>query len=141
MYVAPRYYNLEDDYMYSEKIKTLDLNAFTEKTLEIKMVDGRVINVKRPTKAIFMLLQAAQEADQVEDKNRISEQVIVAALNNNLEGLTIDNEEINAMPVLMKSAILKAYFDFLHELVSDPNSQSPQCQTGTKKQARKSRVK
>ncbi|MCQ2330397.1 MAG: hypothetical protein MJZ55_00235 [Paludibacteraceae bacterium] len=117
--------------MYNEKIKTLDLSAFIEKTLEIIMVDGTVINLKRPTKAIVLMIQAAQESEATDYT-----QIVHAALNHNVEGVKIDIDTVKQMPDLMKAAIVREYFGFLRELIDNPNLQSRACPG--KEKARKS---
>lgn len=109
--------------IYSKTLKTLDLNVFIEKLMECKLPDGTMLNIKRPTKAIVLALQALPELAEAPEEEKYSavKTLCLDILNNNSEKRFFTPADIDGIPEEMLAALMAGYKDFIMQLVNDPN--------------------
>lgn len=109
--------------------KILDLNAFRDHTLDIKMLDGSTVHIPKPTQRVAIEFTAMEQA-AVEPETQIDylkaklDEVTVAALrvlNTNQEHRTFTRDDLADYSMEVLSAIVRAYSKFLVEVQSDPN--------------------
>ncbi|SMC17189.1 hypothetical protein SAMN02745134_00251 [Clostridium acidisoli DSM 12555] len=127
--------------------KILDLSIYEEDTLDIKTPKGNTIRVKKPTEEISIKLisyqskaQKITESDLADETNIINlmnmlKDLTKSILSNNKDQIEINDEYLkeNDINYSMELAIMGAYTEFMSEVVSDPNSKSPQTRTIKKK--------
>ena len=105
--------------------KVLDLTTFIEETLDIKMPDGSTIHIKKPTQrmviAMLNLREKAQSASPTEQIEAI-EDAILSILNSNTDGITFTSDSIEDLNVGMRTAIIRAYSEYISGVQSNPNS-------------------
>lgn len=105
----------------------LDLNVFQEQYLDIKLFDGSVINLPKPTqKTILKLTKFEQDLKKNETNSEKMlasfSDFIVFILNTNKEGKEFTNAWVEEnLSFTMCKAILEGYMSFANELTSDPN--------------------
>lgn len=105
----------------------LDLTAYQEETADIRLTDGAVLHLKKPTEKLVIHLL------RLRDINEDSEPVLILAalnsitleiLNCNTDGLTFTMEGVSQMATDAKVRICKAYSDWAVELQSNPTTSS-----------------
>lgn len=105
----------------------LDLNVFQDKFFDIKLFDGEVIHLPKPTQAtILKLSQLEADIRKYENDNEkllsCFTEVIVHILNTNREGRKFTKNWIDShLNFTMNKAILEGYMEFANDLTSDPN--------------------
>lgn len=106
----------------------LDLSAFRDETADIRMADGNVLHLKKPTEALVIeLLQlryvdgASMSVELLTALNR----VCTAILNNNADGVAFTREAVAALQLDQKAAVVQAYTDFATRLQANPTTSSP----------------
>lgn len=106
--------------------KVLDLSAFVEETLDIKMPDGSVLNIPKPTQrmviAVLALREKAENKQGSEGLVDAMNGLVLNILNSNSNGTKFVKADVDGMPLNMKSAILRAYTEYITGVQSDPNS-------------------
>ena len=104
--------------------KVLDLTAFIEETLDVKMPNGEVVSLKKPTErmviAMINLREKANSADAKEQLAAISEMILLI-LNSNTNGKKFVEEDIEDLNIPMRTAIIRAYSSYITGIQSDPN--------------------
>lgn len=108
--------------------KILDLGIFQKQTFPIRMPDGTLIHIKKPTQK--MTISLLNVADVIKDYDDDSIEAYVEALykaaydilNYNAEGTTFDLECIKSeISLPMLTAIYKGYCDFINEIQNQKN--------------------
>lgn len=100
--------------------KALDLRVLVERSWEVTLLDGHVLNIKKPTKRIQTLMENVTDDISVEEQLVIMNDCTIAILSNNKENYAID--EIDSEYTLdIQLAIIRGYSEWLHELLNDPN--------------------
>lgn len=103
----------------------LDLQAFQEKTFEVKLVDGTIINLRKPSQKLVIDIMAYEE--KLKDKNIkvVIESFVglmVDILNNNTDGRKFNKAYVEKYFSLdLGKIFLEAYIDFVQEIQADPN--------------------
>lgn len=103
--------------------RILDLSVYKNDTFDITMVDGSVVNVKKPTQAIVIKLMELTEAQNAQSKDLLDLLVDATAtlLSNNNEGKVFSKEWVsNNLDFTMIVAIIRGYTAFTEELQSNP---------------------
>lgn len=101
--------------------KVLDLSLFVKQTLDITMPDGDILHIKKPSQAMVIKLMAFQEVEEDKAFEALDE-LCLLVLNNNKEGKTFTADWLNDnFDWVMKSAVVKAFSEFIQELQSNPN--------------------
>lgn len=105
----------------------LDLRLFASETLDITMPDGSVLHVKKPTERIIIELVRLRDFDPNSAPDVVLAVVNKCAhmiLNNNEEGVAVSKDQIAALPVAAKGAILDAFTEMASRINADPTSSS-----------------
>lgn len=104
--------------------KVLDLTAFIEETLDVKMPNGDIISLKKPTErmviAMLSLRDKADGADPKEQLKAISDMILLI-LNSNTNGKKFSEEDLDDLSIPMRTAIIRGYSNYITGLQSDPN--------------------
>lgn len=104
--------------------KTLHLQAFQQVYLDVELLDGSIIYLKKPTQKLAIEMALLPQYLVQQDIN-----VIVTALNeltvniqnNNKEGRIFTLDSIAEWEIELKNAVINAYQEFLTEILSNPN--------------------
>ena len=103
----------------------LDLNAFQEKTFEVKLLDGTVVELKKPSQKLVIDIMAHEEKMKNKDPKKVLNSfvnIMVEVLNNNTEGREFNRGYVEKYFSLdLGSLFLTAYIDFVKDIQSDPN--------------------
>jgi hypothetical protein len=103
----------------------LDLSVFQEKTLDIKLLDGSIIKIKKPTQALIievMKLRGINEQDDGVEIISTLSGLVHKILNSNNTGKTFTKEFIDeTLDFNMCMAIVQAYGEFITEIQNNPN--------------------
>ena len=110
----------------------LDLRAYMEETADIRMTDGRLLRLKKPSQRMVIHMMAMKDLDD----NATGEEtldslngVVLEILNNNADGLTFDAHNVETLTLDMKLMLVSAYADFATKLQQNPTAASPLSQT------------
>lgn len=105
----------------------LDLSVLKEKYFEIKMPNGEVLEIKKPTQRMALefsnnkeLIQAQKDQD-VEKILRLTLNKVEDILNHNRTGKKISREEVDALTFDMIQLIVEEYLKWVKEVNSNPN--------------------
>ncbi|WP_194190381.1 hypothetical protein [Clostridium chrysemydis] len=106
----------------------LDLTILSEQYFGIKLLDGRVINLKKMTQGMIITTTAMDKAIAKANKEKNYEAVLnlnndrlELILNHNKEGITITKKEINELTTDQMSALIIAYSQWMQEINNNPN--------------------
>lgn len=105
----------------------LDLTQFQEKFMEMKLLDGSELNLKKPTQAIVISLMAfEQKAKECKkDVNKmltLMDDMMILILNHNKEGRVFSMADLgDSYTFEIQMAIIQAYTKFMNELNSAKN--------------------
>lgn len=103
--------------------KILDLSVFMEETLDIKMLDGQMLHIKKPEQRMVIEMMKFREIGDDTAPEKVTaalNRMVWMILNNNQEGVWIGAEAIDALSMDMKSGILTAYAQFATRLQQNP---------------------
>lgn len=100
--------------------KALDLRILVEKTWEVTLLDGTIINVKKPTKKIQLLMEQMKDEITIEQQVNLTKDATIAILNNNQEDFQVKHLP-GEYDLSIQLAILRGYSEWLTELLTDPN--------------------
>ena len=105
----------------------LDLAAYQDETADIRMADGNVLHLSKPSEALVLKLLRLQNLDTKDPMAVLTalNQVTQAVLNNNADGIEFDFDSVSALSYDRKAAIIEAYTGFATELQSRPTASSP----------------
>lgn len=94
----------------------IDLQAFKEVTEEVKLFDGDIINIKKPTQQMIIDMMALQDdINKGNSKNLIEKvnKVLISILNHNTENKQFDIDYIKKyFNFETMQGFIKAYGDF-----------------------------
>lgn len=103
--------------------KLLDLNVLREQTMEIKLLDGSELRLKKPTQKLYLQFIAMEkdlkDADIAEQMEGIKA-LALAVLNNNTAGKVFEDLE-EEYDLAIQEAIITAYGEFIAEIMSRKN--------------------
>lgn len=105
----------------------LDLSVLTEVYFEIKMPNGEVLEIKKPTQK--MALEFANNKEIVKAQNnqdidkilKITLNRVETILNHNRAGKKVTKEELEALSFDMIHLIVEKYMLWVRELNNNPN--------------------
>lgn len=105
--------------------RILDLNVFVQETLDIKLLDGSVIHILKPTReqvvkiADLQHLRKTAKGDVVFDR---LDGLVLDILNSNDAGTVFERDYVeNQLNVRMRIAIITAFSAWIGEIEADPN--------------------
>lgn len=101
----------------------LDLNVFSEETLNIRMPDGEVLKIKKPTTDMYIKFEKFQnlgtQDKEDEEVIKILDDMCIKILNNNIQNKIIS--DVKDLNFKMKIAIVKSYGDFVVKITNQKN--------------------
>lgn len=104
----------------------LDLQAFQSQTFEVKLFDGEIINLNKPSQKLVLDIIAYEE--KMKDKKDVKKVInsfaslILDILNNNAEGIKFNREYVDTyFNFEIGMAFIKSYMEFVQEVNNDPN--------------------
>lgn len=103
--------------------KILDLSVYNNETLDITMLDGSVLHIKKPTQALVIRMVELSQLQENQPEKVLDGlvELCAAILSNNNDGITYSVEQVaNELDIVLVSAIIKAYSEFTKELQSNP---------------------
>ncbi len=105
----------------------LDLTVLVDKYFEIKMPNGEVVSIKKPTQKMALDLSNNKELIEAE-KNKDIEKVIkiindrvMIVLNHNKEGRVFKAEELTDLNLDIIKLIVEGYLQWVKDLNNNPN--------------------
>lgn len=103
----------------------LDLSVFKEQTLDIKLLDGTQINIKKPNQEFMIKLlgfkeESSKRSNSV-DSLELMKDLVLDVLNFNKNGRRFTAEDIADYDLVIQQAIIKAYTNFINEVMGNPN--------------------
>lgn len=105
----------------------LDLTVLVDKCFEIKMLNGEVVSIKKPTQKMALDLSNNKELIEAE-KNKDIEKVIkiindrvMIVLNHNKEGRVFKAEELTDLNLDIIKLIVEGYLQWVKDLNNNPN--------------------
>lgn len=103
--------------------KILDLTAFKAELFELKLLDGTVLYLRKPTQAIFMQFLGFQNFDKSDPKVVLDvlRDMVLAILNTNTAGRNFTAEDIADYDFGIMQAVVQGYSEFINEVMSSPN--------------------
>ena len=103
----------------------LDLSVFKEQTLDIKLLDGTQINIKKPNQKFMIKLlgfkEEASKRSNSADSLELMKNLVLDVLNFNKNGRQFTAEDIADYDLVIQQAIIKAYTNFINEVMGNPN--------------------
>ena len=104
----------------------LDLQAFQQRTYEVKLFDGEIIKLTKPSQKLVIDIIAYEE--KMKDKSNIRNildsfvSLIVDILNTNLEGRKFTRAYVEKyFSFELGMVFLEGYINFVQDINSDPN--------------------
>ncbi len=106
----------------------LDLTILSEQYFEIKLLDGRIINLKKMNQRMIINTTSIDKAIEKANKSKEYEKVLnlnidrlELILNHNKEGVKISREEIEELTPDVMGAIIVAYTEWMQNINNNPN--------------------
>ncbi|WP_297637950.1 hypothetical protein [uncultured Clostridium sp.] len=106
----------------------LDLTIISEQYFDLKLLDGRVLNLKKMTQGMIITTTALDKAIAKANDNKDYEKVLnlnvdrlMLILNHNKEKINITKKDIESLTPEHMSAIIIAYTDWMQGINNDPN--------------------
>lgn len=105
--------------------RILDLSLFTQETLDIKLPDGKMIRIDKPSREqvikIAELKQLKESSKPAVVQDRL-DSLVLDILNGNDAGEVYTRDYIdNTLNVRMRVAVITAYAAWIGDIESDPN--------------------
>lgn len=104
----------------------LDLSVLKEKYWELKMFDGEVLLIKRPSQKMIMDMMGFEDTFKKEENPKIRIDAFVGMLsqilNNNINGKKLSDDYIaSVFDFTIGMAVVQNYMEFAGEINSNPN--------------------
>lgn len=118
----------------------LDLAAYQEETADIRMADGNVLHLRKPSERLVLELLRLKDVDPdgaPEEILATLNRVTAAVLNNNADGVAFSMEEVAKLLYDQKMAVVSAYTDFAAQLQARPTVSSPSSRVTNPERARR----
>ena len=101
----------------------LDLTVFKRETLDITMLDGQKVHVKKPSQNMVIEIIKFRDINKSTPPEKIVAAVddfVTMILNDNTDGLKFERDNIAAIDMDLKLKIIEAYSAFMVKVQSDP---------------------
>ena len=105
----------------------LDLSVLAQETLDIKLLDGEIVCIKKPSKGLLIELnkadlKMAQETD-FEKMVEMLERITAKILSNNTSKKMFTAEQLEELDIdySLQTQIFKAYLEFVAKSLNNPN--------------------
>ncbi|MBI6050340.1 hypothetical protein [Clostridium perfringens] len=105
----------------------LDLTVLVEKYFEIKMPNGEVVSIKKPTQKMALDLSNNKELIEAEENKDIEKVIkiindrVMIVLNHNKEGRVFKAEELTDLNLDIIKLIVEGYLQWVKDLNNNPN--------------------
>ena len=117
----------------------LDISAFRDETADIRMENGTVLHLRKPTERMVIHMLQLKDVDETKPPleilaalNRMAAEI----LNNNADGLEFSLATVAEMDTEIKANILQAYSEWAARLQSNPTLPRQESQAGKGKAKR-----
>ena len=107
--------------------KILDLSAFEEETLDVKLAEDKVIHLRKPTQGLVIAMLRLRNMDEnTPDEVALATMNTIATkiLNNNNDGIVFAPESVAALSIKTKHMLLTGYSEFAAEIQANPTTSS-----------------
>jgi len=105
--------------------KVLDIGVFQDKTIKVKLPEGKILRLRKPTERMAIAAIALRQIDEgteQEEVIRALNAIAIEILNNNDEGLKFTQEDMEyQLSVDDRLNLISVYEAFIEELQSNPN--------------------
>lgn len=101
----------------------LDLTVFKEETLDITMMDGKQLHVRKPSQRMVIEIIKLRDVDEHSTPEEIigaMNRMVDMILNDNTEEVHFAPTDVESMSLKVKQAILNAYTAFTLEIQKNP---------------------
>lgn len=108
--------------------RILDLSVFSQETLDITMPDGAVMRVPKPSQRMVIAMLNLRGLNENAPSERIAkgiDNLVLDILAGNVDGRPVTREDVDALTLEMKTAVIEAYSGFAFDLQANPTSASP----------------
>lgn len=102
----------------------IDLSVFEDQTLDLKLPDGTLLKIQKPTQRMVIEMLKFKKLDVKNPDAVIKavDSVVSMILNNNENIKTFTQDDIDkVLNFSMKMAIIQGYSEFIIKVQSDPN--------------------
>lgn len=101
----------------------LDLTVFKRETLDITMMDGQKVHVKKPSQNMVIEIIKFRDINKSTPPEKLVAAVddfVTMLLNDNTDGITFERDNIATIDMDIKLKIIEAYTAFMVKVQSDP---------------------
>lgn len=105
----------------------LDLSIFDEETLDVKMLDGTIVHLKKPTQSLVIAmirLRELSESTPPEEALAALNGITLKIMNNNADGIVFTAEDVAELKLGVKNAIISEYSEFTLDFQKNPTYSS-----------------
>ncbi len=105
----------------------LDLSAYKDSTLDITMMDGQVLHIRKPSQAMAVEVIKFREVKMDDPMTVIKATNLLTwlILNTNNDLIKITKESVSNLSIDVQTEIIRAYVDFMAETQANPTTPSP----------------
>ncbi len=107
--------------------KILDLSIFKEDTLDIRLLDGTLLHISKPTQRMvieMLKLKNISDDTTAEQLAATMDTLVLGILNSNRDGRNYNLRFVMDMQLRLKHAIINAYAEYITGVQANPNSSS-----------------
>lgn len=99
----------------------LDLTKIKEEYFKIKLPNGDILNLKKPTQSIIKYISDIETCDEQEQQEKVFN-FVVRIINRNKEEKTYTTEQIdNMLDINLMITLVEEYVKFVQQIASNPN--------------------
>ena len=107
----------------------LDLSVFQKQTFEVKLMDGQVVHLLKPSQKMLLEMMSYEAEFKNKDNQKNLDKIfdtfnsiILNILNNNDDEKVFDKEYVNKyFDFEVGTALMNGYMNFVNEINSNPN--------------------
>lgn len=105
----------------------LDLSVLAQETLDIKLLDGEIVRIKKPSKGLLIELNKADlkmaKETNFEEMVQMIENITAKVLSNNTHKKLFEPEQLESLGIdySLQTQIFKAYLGFVAKSLNNPN--------------------
>lgn len=105
----------------------LDLSVLAQETLDIKLLDGEIVHIKKPSKGLLIELNKAdlemEKETNFEKMVEMLERITAKILSNNTSKKMFVAEQLEELDIdySLQTQIFKAYLEFVTKSLNNPN--------------------
>ncbi len=105
----------------------LDLSVLAQETLDIKLLDGEIVHIKKPSKGLLIELNKAdlemEKETDFEKMVEMLERITAKILSNNTSKKMFTAKQLEELDIdySLQTQIFKAYLEFVTKSLNNPN--------------------